>query len=104
MNPAPTLLDDWLTPTGFGIIVAILLVVAVIVVVAENLRDRREADTPEQGPPAYEVSGCTIEGCPRVGVALMPSHTGYIWVCHRHAPGVAEWTGPAVFDQTEESA
>ena len=40
MNPAPTLLTDYLTPTGFGIIVAILLIVAVIVAVAENLRDR----------------------------------------------------------------
>jgi len=31
-----------LTPTGFGIIVAILLVVAVIVVAAENIRVRHE--------------------------------------------------------------
>ena len=35
-----------LTPTGFGIIVAILLIVAVIVVIAENLHARRE-DTPD---------------------------------------------------------
>ena len=32
-----------LTPTGFGIVVAILLIVAVIVVIAENLRDREDA-------------------------------------------------------------
>lgn len=39
-GPAPTLLNDWVTPTGFGIIVAFLLIVAIGVVIAENLHDQ----------------------------------------------------------------
>jgi len=46
-----------LTPTGFGVIVAILLVVAVIVAVAENLRDRHEDDLYAQDILDYYCAG-----------------------------------------------
>jgi hypothetical protein len=42
MNPAPTLLSEWITPTGFAVIVLLLLLLAIGVVIAENLHDRRE--------------------------------------------------------------
>jgi len=106
-GPAPTLLSEWFTPTGFGIIVAILLVVAVIVVIAESLRVRREndaQDVPEPAPPAYDDT-CFIEVCHRPG--LVPTHTihGIRFVCRRHSGQVGDWVGhDAVYDQDLDPA
>jgi Na+-transporting methylmalonyl-CoA/oxaloacetate decarboxylase gamma subunit len=90
-----------LTPTGFGIIVAVLLIVAVIVAALENLHDRREdvQDEPEQ----RDVT-CAIDGCTRLGATLFYAATGVLFVCRYHAAQVSEWTGPALFDQDEETA
>ena len=41
-GPAPTLLTDWMTTTGFWVITLILCALALVVVTAEILRDRRE--------------------------------------------------------------
>lgn len=102
MNPAPTLLSEWLTPTGFGIIVAILLIVAVIVTVAENIRDRRENGQPasEQVPPVYDDL-CAIQFCNRYASTQFPGSKGALLVCRYHAGWVSEWTGPAIFDQED---
>ena len=93
-----------LTPTGFGIVVAILLIVAVIVAIAENLRDRwaeagRMIDA-APGPDPYDDT-CAIDGCTRTGATLFPSSTGVMFVCRFHAAQVSEWTGPALFDQED---
>jgi len=87
VNPAPTLLNEWITPTGFGVIVAILLVLAVIVVVAENLRERLglgeddEDDTPYDDRLARQVARyhCAGHGCYMVVASVVDE--GTTWRC-----------------------
>jgi len=103
MNPSPTLLSEWITPTGFGVAVAILLILAVIVVVAENLRDRREDvdDTP-----VVRIK-CDLESCSEPSVVEFAGGKGPLYICAKHAGPVSAWA-PVVgvrmpYDQNEAS-
>ena len=106
-NPAPTLLNDYTSPALMWAIVVVFLLGFIAWAVMEY-RKARETLSPErldavQDEP-WEISRCTIEDCPNVGVQLFHANHGFIWVCHQHAPAVTQWTGPAVFDQDQESA
>jgi len=90
-----------LTPLGFGIIVAILLVVTVIVVVAENIRDREDA-APE---PVVRIK-CDLESCGEPSVVEFAGGNGPLYICAKHAGPVSAWA-PVVglpYDQNEASA
>jgi len=107
-GPAPTLLNDWVTPTGFGIIVAILLIAAVIIVIAENLHDRREDDAqdePEPAPAAYDDT-CCIQKCTRPGVVPFNTPGGVLFACRQCAGIVGQWVGVdnRVYDQELDPA
>jgi hypothetical protein len=79
-----------LTPTGFGVIVAILLVVAVIVTVAEKLRDRRE-DEPEYPWPMRLRDTCDLESCGEPSAVEFASVNGPLYICTLHAGPVSAW-------------
>jgi len=102
-GPAPTLLSDWVTPTGFGIIVAILLIAAVIVVIAENLHDHREDDQDEAA--AYDDT-CCIHTCTRPGLIPFNTPNGVLYACRQCAGIVGQWVGHdnRVYDQDLDPA
>jgi hypothetical protein len=79
-----------LTPTGFGIIVAILLIVAVIVVVAENLHDRHE-DELEYPWPMRLRDTCDLESCCEPSVVEFAGGNGPLYICAIHAGPVSAW-------------
>ena len=99
-----------LTPLGFGVIVLLLLLLAIGVVIAENLHDRREdtEDEPEYPWPMRLRDTCDLESCAEPPVVEFAGGNGPLYICAIHAGPVSAWA-PVVgvrmpYDQTEESA
>ena len=105
-GPAPTLLNDWVTNQAFWGFLLLAAFAGVVYYTTEFLKRWHAASAEldrvlEQGPP--DVT-CAIDGCTRTGATLFYAATGVLFVCRYHAAQVSEWTGPALFDQEEESA
>jgi hypothetical protein len=101
VNPAPTLLNDWLTTPGFLAILAILAILIGIglgMVAAEILRGPDEE--PEPAPQPHE---CSITDCHQPATHAWPTGiTGVTYyACGHHTPMVRGWAGP--YDRTVET-
>jgi len=75
-----------LTPTGFAIIVLLLILLAIGVVIAESLHDRRE-DTPE----AIVRDTCDLESCGEPSAVEFAGGNGPLYICAIHAGPVSAW-------------
>ena len=91
-GPAPTLLTDWTTTPGFWVIVLILCTLALVVVTAEILRDRRE-----DAQPAPHI----VNWCDRNGHVFR--HTGG-WRCTHCGHQPAEQVYDQALDTVEDYA
>ena len=87
-----------LTPTGFAVIVLFLLLLAIGVVIAENLHDHREDDQDEAA--AYDDT-CCIQKCTRPGLVPLDTPNGVLYACRQCAGIVGQWVGRGnqVYDQ-----
>ena len=105
-GPAPTLLNDWVTNQAFWGFLLLAVFASVVWRFTEFIKawHAKSAELDRvltEGPPDGR---CAIGDCSRYAAVLFPSSTGVMFVCRFHAAQVSEWTGPALFDQEEESA
>jgi len=105
-GPAPTLLNDWVTNQAFWGFLLLAVFASVVWRFTEFIKawHAKSAELDRvlaEGPPD---ATCAIDGCTRPGATLFYAATGVLFVCRYHAAQVSEWTGPALFDQEEESA
>ena len=79
-----------LTPTGFAVIVLLLLLLAIGVVIADNLHDRHE-DEPEYPWPMRLRDTCDLESCGEPSVVEFAGGNGPLYICAKHAGPVSAW-------------
>jgi hypothetical protein len=102
-GPAPALVTDWFTWAFVLTVVAVftLVVLTVEILKARETLSQERLDALADDTPAPYDDTCAIGDCTRPAAVLFPSSTGVMFVCRFHAAQVAEWTGPALFDQED---
>ena len=107
MNPAPTLLNDWVTTDAFLAFIGFFAFATVVWMATEFIK-RMHAAPIEQTPApkvAPQPRECQMTGCPQPATHLFVVSNGYFYTCARCATAVREWTGPydhsieTVYDQ-----
>jgi hypothetical protein len=107
MNPAPTMLNDWVTNRGFWISMGFLAFVALVWWVTEVMKRWHAASVEldrvlKEGPP----NNCGILGCDRTGLIRFNLPDGVLFVCQQHSWTVSQWVGRStkVYDQELDPA
>ena len=93
-GPAPTMVNDWITPGAFILFITLAVIVTVVAIFVHNLRIV-QAEKKAKPVKIIEKGECFIEVCHQPGVS--PAHTtdGIRYVCRRHEAGVYDWIARA---------
>ena len=89
MNPAPTLVNDWITAPFMWAVVAAFVAGCLGVWVGRIIRGEQIAKTPE---PVPDRLVCDLEYCDEPSAVLFDGGLdGLLYICAKDAPKVSEW-------------
>jgi hypothetical protein len=101
MNPAPTLLDEWITNAAFWWFMLVAATTGVVWLLASLITAWRTQDA-EPAPTPHVERECQITDCHNTPTWLFDRHpTGIFWCCTPHAHMVRDWAGP--YDRTVDA-
>ena len=91
MNPAPTLVNDWVTP-GFTFFIAFLFVFGLLLLTAARMVKVDRLRAIPQPEPIPDRLTCDLEYCDEPSAVLFDGGLdGLLYICAKDAPKVSEW-------------